>query len=272
MFSLIIADDEEIIRQGLLTIQWEKRDIELLGIGSNGNEAIQLIRETQPDIVLTDIRMPGLDGIELARIIRSEFPQTKVILLTAHHDFEYARSAIQIGVTDFILKPANEEEILSVMDHAIKEIEVEMERENREHRLVNLVREYQLRLKKQIIPDQEKLYSEHVKLAISFIEQRYMDNLSIATIADYVHLNPIYLSRLFKKETGETVLDILTRTRMHCAYELMSDVNLKLYEIAEQVGIPDSRYFGQLFKKCFGITPSTLRQQLRQDDNHEELE
>lgn len=271
MFSLIIADDEEIIRQGLQTIRWDKRDIELLGVGTNGNETIDLVRELQPDIVLTDIRMPGLDGIELTRLIKAEFPHTKVVFLTAYDDFDYARSALQLGVTDFILKPANEAEIMSVMEKAVHEIEAEMERDHREHRLVSLLKEYRLSLRKQIAPELERPVSDHVKQAIAFIERRYMDDLSIATIADHVHLNPVYLSRLFKKETGETILDILTRTRMQRAYEWMGDVNLKLYEIAEQVGVPDARYFGQLFKKCFGITPSALRQQLRQEDKREEM-
>jgi len=91
-----------------------------------------------------------------------------------------------------------------------------------------------------------------------------MEELSIPAVARHVHLNPVYLSRVVKKETGETILEILTRIRMQRACDLLSDPDLKMYEIAEKVGIPDAKYFGQLFKKYYGMTPSSLRQEIQE--------
>lgn len=263
LFGMIIADDEEIIRDGLMTIPWEKYGIEVLGLAADGDEAMQLVRETRPDILLTDIRMPGLDGIEITRLVRQECPDTVVILLTAHHDFEYAHSAIQLGVSQFILKPASGREILDAVSKAAEALRQRMEREEREDQLKRMIREYEMLLKKQILPDKPAL-SESVRKAIEYIENHYMEELSIPAVARHVHLNPVYLSRVVKKETGETILEILTRIRMQRAYDLLSDPDLKMYEIAEKVGIPDAKYFGQLFKKYYGMTPSSLRQEIQE--------
>lgn len=263
MRSMIIADDEEIIRQGLLTVEWETIGVEVAGVGKNGYETLQLARELQPDIVLTDIRMPGMDGIAITEAVRDELPHAKVILLTAYHDFEYAHAAIQLGVAGFVLKPASAQEILQAVSATVEVIETESQQTSKKQRMEKLLKEYRLLLQDKLLTEQpEAELSEAVEQALAFIERRYMDDIAISDVAEFVHLHPVYLSRLVKKETGETLHDMLTRTRMRNAIQCMADPNMKLYEIAEKVGIPDVRYFGQIFKKCFGLTPSALRQQL----------
>ena len=263
MRRMIIADDEEIIRQGLLTVEWETIGVEVAAVCKNGHETLQLTRELQPDIVLTDIRMPGMDGIAIAEAVRNELPQAKVILLTAYHDFEYAHAAILLGVAGFVLKPASAQEILQAVSATVQAIETESQQSSKKQRMEKLLKEYRLLLQDKLLTKQpETELSEAVEAAMAFIEQRYMDDISIADMAECVHLHPVYLSRLVKKETGETLHDMLTRTRMRHAFSYIADPNMKLYEIAEKVGIPDVRYFGQIFKKCFGLTPSALRQQL----------
>ena len=126
MIKIFIVDDEPIIRQGLrTTIKWSKYDIEVVGEASNGADAYKKIIELSPDIVLTDIRMPLLDGIELIRLLREIALPVKIVILTAYEEISYYSKAIELGVHNFILKNACSDEILStvlkVRDQVIKE-------------------------------------------------------------------------------------------------------------------------------------------------------
>lgn len=123
MYGLVIADDELIIRQGLMTIPWNECNIEVLGIASNGKEAYDMVREKRPDILLTDIRMPGMDGLSLIEAAKKHNPEIQAILLTGYEDFDYARDAIRLGAIGYILKPSDPEEIIESIERAKKKLE-----------------------------------------------------------------------------------------------------------------------------------------------------
>ena len=106
MYRIVIADDERLIREGLAAIAWQEHGIEVIGVVKNGIEAQELIDSTQLDVLLTDIRMPGIDGLELAEYMRKEKPKAKTILLSGYEEFEYERKAIGLGVFGYILKPS----------------------------------------------------------------------------------------------------------------------------------------------------------------------
>ena len=115
MLGLVIADDEQNIRQGLAGIPWHKYGIELKGTAENGVEALDIIRAANPQIIMVDIRMPGINGIDLIQAVKSENPDIKSIILTGYNDFDYAHSAIKLGVFGFILKPSNPGEIIDMV-------------------------------------------------------------------------------------------------------------------------------------------------------------
>lgn len=123
MIGLVIADDEQIIRKGLAGLPWNDIDVEVRGIASNGIEALEILKKTESKIILTDIRMPDMDGIDLIRIISEELPGIKTILLTGYQEFDYAYSAIKYGAFEFILKPTDPDEILEIISRAKEEIE-----------------------------------------------------------------------------------------------------------------------------------------------------
>lgn len=526
MVSMMIADDELMIRQGLMTIPWNEYGIEVIGAASNGEEALHLAKAAKPQILLTDIRMPGMDGLTLIEAMKREVPDLKAILLTGYQDFAYAHSAIQLGAMGYVLKPSDPDEIINIVLKAKKQIEEEIEarlekqqilqkvdrvmpavfnsflqdllfgritdrqkiaekcrefnqtfdnyvvmlielksdtkksnvesvnkikeeisstasafsksivldiqkstcciindlssdeetvkdkmlalameirntlksefdiyvsigisrrchsaadmhvafnqavnclkmkfslgkgaiihiedlkdslqRQNLEvlkmtgeifenirtgnYRMVEkTTREMLFRLSKeqkaeeQIIKsvcfdilvssyrilkeektaenmdineqqllsrltactDVEELeeYVIHVLMnimdsmcakvpsarnkvvieSIDYIEKFYMEDISLLTLSEHVHMNHIYISRLIKRETGETFLDILTNTRMKKASELLANSDYKTYEISYRVGIKDSGYFSQVFKKYYGVTPSEYRENL----------
>jgi len=243
MYGLVIADDELIIRQGLMTIPWKEYNIEVLGIASNGKEACDLVREKCPDILLTDIRMPGMDGLSLIEAAKKYNPEIQAILLTGYEDFEYARDAIRLGAIGYILKPSEPEEIIESIERAKKNLDAIHDRAN-------------------ISIKNHKVKNRIICKLIDYIEKHYKDEITLLTAAEHVHMNHIYISRLFKKETGETFLDYLTKFRLKKACILLAKNEYRIYEIASEVGIADSGYFSQLFRKYYGITPSEYRNKL----------
>lgn len=122
--KVLIVDDEYIIRQGIeYILDWEKEGFQIVGEASNGEEALQKMEEFHPHIVLSDIVMPKLDGIDLTRIIQQKYPDCKVIILSSYSDFEYVKNTFQSGAVDYILKPTlNPEQLLSVLKKAAASI------------------------------------------------------------------------------------------------------------------------------------------------------
>src|SRR5689334_13677621 len=121
--KIFIIDDEPLIRQRLKeTINWDKVGCEIVGEAENGIEAVDLLYKLKPDIAITDIRMPGLNGLELIEKLKPDFPEMKFVLLTGYNDFKYAQTAVKLGAFDFVLKPTDEEEILQIVERAVNEI------------------------------------------------------------------------------------------------------------------------------------------------------
>lgn len=126
MISMIIADDELVIRQGLMTIPWSDYGIEVIGVASNGEEAYNMSISASPQILLTDIKTPGMDGLKFIENIKKEIPDVKAILLTGYQDFKYAHSAIQLGAIGYVLKPSDPDEIIHMVLKAKGQIEDEI--------------------------------------------------------------------------------------------------------------------------------------------------
>lgn len=279
MTGMIIADDELLIRQGLQSISWSDYGIEVRGLASNGMEALSLIECKAPEILLTDIRMPGMDGLKLIHAAKKIIPDIKTILLTGYEDFNYAHTAIQLGAIGYILKPSNPNEIINMVLMAKEQIDAEMNEKLEKEKIRQQIDSMQDIIFNTFLADKPES-EEHeasaknellqvknavVKNILEYIEKHFMQDISLITVSEYVFMNHIYLSRLIKKETGENFLEILTRTRLRKACEMLKDCNLKTYEIADMVGIKDSGYFSQVFRKYFGMTPSEYRENVLSD-------
>lgn len=123
IFTLLVVDDEAVIRKGISSfINWDSLDCQVAGTASNGLEAIEFIKEHPTDIIITDIKMPVMDGLAVARYAYENYPETKVILLTGYADFEYAKTAIKYNVSAFILKPTNKKDLIEAIQSAQKQI------------------------------------------------------------------------------------------------------------------------------------------------------
>lgn len=135
-YKMIIADDEFHIRDGLQCFEWDTLGFHITGSAANGKKALELMESDPADVILTDIKMPVMDGLELSRIVHDRFPSCKVIVLTGHKDFEYARAAIGAGVYDYLLKPVD----LNELKKLSRQLKIQLDEERQTAEQMNVYR------------------------------------------------------------------------------------------------------------------------------------
>ena len=261
-YTLLIADDEAFIREGLKDLAWDTIGIEICAIANNGKEAIDLAGRYKPDLILTDIRMPIVDGLTMAEEFLKQNNRCKIIFLSGYEDFSYVRRALQMGAFDYILKPASPDEILTICRKAIAQITAETK--NGVQPLSGLERA-DLGADTRFDQEAQDEGRINVKEIIHFIEEHYRENLTLSLLAEKFNFNSIYINRMLKRETGFTFLENLTNKRMSEAVRLLENTDWKLGKIAEAVGVPDQRYFSTLFKKYYSCSPKQYRQKSRRE-------
>lgn len=252
MIKVLIVDDEPIVRRGIVEgVDWKSMDCVVVGEASNGKEGMAAVSQYQPDLIISDIRMPQMDGLEMLVELRRNNYKVHAILLTAYSDFEYVRSALKLGAVDYLLKPFSPEEL----EKAIAQIR----QRNSEQTVIEA---------KDILPNIQKAKSKYVKLTISYIMEHYREpDVNIAAIAKHLFISESHLSHIFRKETNHTVISYLTHYRMHKAMCYLKEHQYKVYEVAEMVGYKDLAYFGSKFKKIVGVSPSDYQKQWWQQSN-----
>lgn len=246
--KVLVVEDEEMIRKGIvLAVDWAALDCVVVGEAANGEEGLRAAERYAPTLIITDLKMPKMDGIEMLRRLREEGNNAFVIILTAYDSFTYAQSALRLGAVDFLLKPFHDGEL----EQAVQALRRRMEPAGGEHAPA--------------IPGLKKGdKSKYVLQAMGYIGEHYGDpNITVAEIAQSIGISEGHLSHTFKKETDYTLLNYLTRYRIHKAMELLRDCRVKVYEVAQQVGYKDITYFSATFKKVVGISPSEY-----QDTSH----
>ncbi len=246
MTKVMIVDDEKYVRMGIKSeTDWALIGCEVVGEASNGEEGLEVAESVRPDLVISDIRMPRMDGIKMAEKLIEKYPGTKVIFLTAYNEFEYARQAIRIGVSDYLLKPFKDGEL-----------------EGAVQRLLHLHPSAGAsgnELEEQLIPlkKKEEIANRYVQTALEYIENNYADSsFSVGSLAESMSVSEGHISRLFKSETDNSINNYLTKYRIRKAMDFLKDVNVKVYEVADKVGYQDIAYFSNTFKKLVGKTPS----------------
>ena len=258
MLKLVIAEDEDIIRMGLVqTIDWQAMEVELVGEAADGMEALEQVKKLQPDVLLTDIRMPRLSGLELADKVLAMGQRTRVVFLTSYAEFDYAREALRLQAVDYLLKPVEEEELVRVMQNIAKDLanqaELEAGRENGpiSNREVKELTDWLDLLQKPGL-------NPHV---LERIVTAYNQHLSIEELAGELQVSTSYLSRKLKEVTGHTFGGLLARYRLQKALKLLAEGEYRVYEVAEQTGFGEYKSFCQTFKKYLHESPKRYMQQ-----------
>ena len=243
MYKLMIADDEPLIRRGIKQLI----DLSSLQIGeiheaSTGEEALKVFEEFKPEIVLMDINMPKIDGLSVAKKIKSINPDTKIAIITGYNYFDYAQTAIKIGVEDYILKPVTKSEIEALLVKVV----AKLNEEKRQRELLALASE-------------EDASSGTLHFEKLILERLSNPNLALGELAKQLGFSTNYLSLLIKKELGMSFQEYVTQQRIQRAKRLLLSTDMKIYEVALSVGIEDMNYFSYRFKSIVGVSPKSFR-------------
>ncbi|MBI9100716.1 MAG: AraC family transcriptional regulator [Spirochaetaceae bacterium] len=262
MIKVVLVEDEELLRREIaLTTPWQELGCSLMGEAENGEEGLKLILKIRPHLIITDIRMPGMDGLtmlgEAEKFLGLEKPHA--ILLTGHSDFEYARSGIRLGVKDYLLKPIDDVKFHCLISKTAGELEKQI-RQQRISEGMEAFDQSRLSLFKEYGPPPGgDAKDEYVRLSVEFIHHHFSQDISLDDTAREMGISQGYLSRIFKERTNYTFLEYLTCYRLRQALKLLRNRSLRINEIATQAGFQDSGYFIQLFRRYMGVTPGQFR-------------
>jgi len=345
--KVVLIDDEAAVKKTLnILVDSDHPAFQVVGEANDGLEGLALIERTNPDLVITDIRMPVMDGLTLVKEMRERSIETEVVIISGYDTFDYARQALRYGVKDYLLKPISAHDVAAIfhqMEEKIRE-EREQAQESQEWllssktllkelanhiwvlnepsamlTLESIVREFSgkryrhfsyremyLKLVTQLNLQMSEIHEkapplidftslaplnneEDMQAVCGLLIRDYMEtirkmrrwssynpmikaegyvqdhyhrsDLSIQDIARFLEMSPSYLSKTFKSEIGDTFTDYLTKLRMNKALQLLTDTNLKVYEIAQAIGYNDQTHFSKAFKKQYGVSPSDFRHQ-----------
>ena len=187
--------------------------------------------------------MPGMDGLKMIAALRVEFPEMQISILTGYRDFDYAQQAIRLGVTRFLLKPSNMDEIeeaVQVMAENLKKCNITGEEDESENTAGSFI----------------------VKNALAYIQENYNKKISLSEVAENTFVSQWHLSKLLNKHLEKSFSEILNSIRIDKAKELLKDPSLRIGDVAEEVGFLDMAHFSRVFKKIEGISANEYRNKI----------
>lgn len=293
MYRLLFAEDEKATREGILSgICWQELGINEVKTARNGVVAMELLKEFTPDILLTDIKMPKMNGIELATRIRRSLPDCSILLISGYSDREYLKSAIYLKAVDFVEKPLRIPELIDQLIRAVQEQDAirkqkqilseelralfpgkEEEEPDTESSPVtlptlnpalNIASDSYLQKHLQAVyasvSDSMEKTDPLVLDILDIIHSQYTDRtLSLDSISRQLYLSAAYLCVRFKKAMDVSPVHYINQYRIKASLPLLKDESQKLDEIAQKVGIENGNYYSKVFKKYMGCSPAQYR-------------
>lgn len=245
MYKVVLVDDEALIVEGLQkVVDWAGHNCRVAAAAGDAASGARAIREHRPDILFTDIKMPGEDGLTMLAGLKGEFPWMQIAVLTGYRDFEYAQRAIRLGVARFLLKPSKMDELEEALDYMTGVLDrLPQEGERGE------------------APQEEgdAANSFLVRQAEGYIARHCAEKLTLQEVADHCFVSQWHLSKLLNKHLGKPFYDLLNAERVRRAKELLEDPALRISEVAERVGYADTAHFSRVFKKSEGVSAGEWR-------------
>ena len=236
-YKVVLVDDEITIREGFKRLfDWEAHGCEIVGEAADGVAAINVVDSLHPDIVIMDINMPLMNGLEVIQVLKRKYPRIAFIIVSGYDDFEYCREALRLKIVDYILKLVNFEEFGETIDNLkisiYKDEESETERKGDSQLIFNMT---------------------------GYLKEHLSEDISLKKLADYFHLTPNYAGQVFKDKIGVGYQAYLTNLRMEEAKSLLLTTQKPVAEVAELVGYKDYRIFTRTFKRVEKVTPTKYR-------------
>lgn len=250
MYKVIIVDDEKNIRERMAKfLPWDEFDFEVVGTAKDGLAALDLVKSFEPDLVLSDIKMPNIDGIQLAEQLNRHYPDIVTVFISSYNEFELAQKAIHFNVKGYLLKP--------VMKNDFREL------------MSNLSKQNLFRLSEEVpkikvhSPENASNYMEKAK---KYLFENYAENITLKDVADELFIHEAYFSKLFNQEIGEGFNAFVNGIRIERAKEQLKYSNKQLKDISNEVGFRSSSYFNRVFKQNVGMSPMTFRKMSQKDE------
>ena len=238
MEKILLVDDERWVRTALKwSINKLNLPLQVIHECKNGLEALDWIKHHDVDLVLTDNSMPIMDGLMFVKELEVLKEKPDVIVISVHDEFQFVQKALRSGVIDYLLKPVEDDDLK-----------------------ICLVK--WLDKRKQVIEQndsplyKEELDSSTIERVLAYIEKTPLSQITLKDVANNVHMNPSYLSQLFKQQLNKKFVDHITELRIQESKRLLLSTSLRLSEIADRVGYSDLAYFSNNFKKIAGCSPS----------------
>ena len=255
MYKIIIVEDEEIIRNGLaISFDWMDYGCNIVGLAKDGKEGLDMILELNPDIVISDIKMPKMTGIEMIQNAKKQGKDFFSIILTSYAEFGYAKSAIEFGASGYLLKPVDEDELVELL----KSITDKINKKNRQKKIEESVKDKIIEKE-----DDWKIFLKAgessdaiISSVYNIIQSKYTERLSINDVADELKVSNSYISRKLKTKLNTSFVDLLSQYRIKKAISYLEKTDLMIYEISCKAGFSDYKYFCTVFKKYTSLSPS----------------
>lgn len=255
MIKILIADDEQYEQQLLAEIVDNRFPHEVQSrMAGSGRETVDMAILWGADIILMDIEMPGINGIDAAKQILVQRPDCKIIFVTAYSLFSYAHEAVKLGACDYILKPVDANDV----ERSIRRAMAQME----SHRQLEEMAPEAILLREDTTYDKTTVLMSKVKKYLQYNYMMY--DVSLDSVSAILNINASYFSVQFKRAFGVNFVDYLTELRINAAKELLSDPLRPAAEVASMVGYESPNYFARAFKKKTGMTPTEYRRSIAQ--------
>lgn len=250
--KILIAEDESNISRGVAAILCSEEKYKCqIKCAENGQEALEIAEKFRPDLVITDIRMFKMTGLQLAEKLKERNLCDKVIIISGYSKFEYAQKALRVNVLDYLVKPIDKQQLLDLVDSVWRELPTNYFFNKRKMTFQNDF--FRLNL-------ENDEYPENLKKAIRVIQKKYMEDISIQTISERLMLHPNYLSTLLNRHLKVNFAYLLDYVRLEAACEmLITEPDLTIAELSYIVGYSSERRLYQAFAKRLNCTPGDFR-------------
>lgn len=251
MYKMLICDDENYILEMLdKNINWKSLGVEVTETAVNGQIGYNKFNTGHFDIIISDIRMPIMSGIEMAKKIRQQNKDVQIIFLTSYEEFEYAKSAIKINACGYILKPFDEKDLVEAVKEAIYRIEEKSKAGQEE--TSKILRE----------TNENNFIVDSIN---SYINENIRKKITLRDVSEHLGYSPNYVGQLYKKHTGMYVNDYIIKVKMEYAKTLLKIPQNQVGTVAEILGYNDRAYFIKQFKEFYGVTPKIYRDSIYRD-------
>ncbi len=245
-YTVVIAEDEELLLDNLVKkVEASDTDFEVVGKAQTGIQAYELIKQLSPDLVITDIRMPTLDGITLIKKTKEHFPLTDFIITSGFSDFEYTKNAIHFQVIEYLLKPIDPEELKATLINLGNKYKVQ---QSSFHDIFNPCTTH-------------NTTAQISEILRDYILKNYCQEINLNLIANNMNYSSSYLTKIFFKQYNCTPSKYLISLRIQKAQQLLlRNPEISIRQVGEYVGYTDQGYFSRIFKKQIGLSPLEFRE------------